>query len=284
MTVKTKVKSKKQKVKRQKTSNQQLEASNEKTMNKQELIDRLNSPDKILASDSVKFKEVVSKYPFFQSAQLLYLKSLSKSGDNSAFEKQLRLTAAQTVNRKMIFDLLKSKEYKQENYIEKPKIVAKVKPEPIAEKKNEQITETKKEEKKEPDKSKDLIEQVRKRLAEIEAEKIASSGKSKENQPIKSGKSVEVKSKEEIIDDFIKEEPRIKPRKDDFSEVEKIANQSNIDKGDFISETLAEIYAKQGNKEKSIEIYKKLSLKFPEKSSYFAAQIKKVKNQNKQNK
>ena len=287
-------------------------------MNKQEIIERIESPERVSISDGIKLKQIVTKYPFFHAAQLLYLKSLSKSSDNSTFENQLRLTAAQSINRKIIFELLKSQESKQETKIEKPKVTIKEGTKPTEGKKSELITETKKEEtkaidispepkpekvekaieketitetkkeeikvKKEPDKSKDLLEQVRKRLAEIEAEKKVSVSKSKENHIIKEEKSVEAKSKEEIIDDFIKEEPRIKPRNDDFSEAVRIANKSNEDNGDFISDTLAEIYVKQGNKEKGIEIYKKLSLKYPEKSSYFAAQIKKAENKLRNNK
>lgn len=44
-------------------------------------------------------------------------------------------------------------------------------------------------------------------------------------------------------------------------------------KEEWISESMAEVYMKQGKKEKAIEIYHKLSLQNPEKNAYFAAKI-----------
>jgi hypothetical protein len=84
-------------------------------------------------------------------------------------------------------------------------------------------------------------------------------------------------SKIEIIEKFILAEPRIVPKESDFTEAELLANRSNEDQLNFVSETLAEIYIAQGNKSKGIKIYEKLALKYPEKSAYFAALIENLK-------
>lgn len=47
---------------------------------------------------------------------------------------------------------------------------------------------------------------------------------------------------------------------------------------DFITETLAEIFVSKRNYEDAIKTYEKLCLKYPEKNSYFAARIEKLKN------
>jgi hypothetical protein len=84
----------------------------------------------------------------------------------------------------------------------------------------------------------------------------------------------------EIIDQFIKAQPSItaKPRTEsgntpsDLTEIKSGEFADNI-----ISETLVEILIRQGKKEKAIEVLKKLIWKFPQKKTYFAAQIEDLK-------
>lgn len=78
----------------------------------------------------------------------------------------------------------------------------------------------------------------------------------------------------EIIDKFIKEEPQIKPPAPNKIDTENKAKKSSEDHGEVVSETLAKIYVEQMLYHKALDVYKKLSLKFPEKSTYFASQIK----------
>ena len=59
--------------------------------------------------------------------------------------------------------------------------------------------------------------------------------------------------------------------------VEKMAEVSINDR-EVVTETMAEVWEKQGNVVKATEIYRKLSLLNPSKSSYFAAKIEQLKN------
>ncbi len=55
------------------------------------------------------------------------------------------------------------------------------------------------------------------------------------------------------------------------------ANKSVQQSDDILSETLAELLGKQGSRKKAIQMYKRLSLIFPKKSSFFAKKIAKLK-------
>ncbi|MBX2963186.1 MAG: hypothetical protein KF687_11790 [Cyclobacteriaceae bacterium] len=83
----------------------------------------------------------------------------------------------------------------------------------------------------------------------------------------------------EIIDQFIKTKPQLSPSTTPEDVGTDLA--SSLKSGEFgdhiVSETLAEILIRQGKKDKAIEVYKKLIWKFPQKKTYFAAQIENLK-------
>ena len=86
----------------------------------------------------------------------------------------------------------------------------------------------------------------------------------------------ELSSVDVLIDAFLESNPRIVPN-DKTYDVDLTESLHEIT--DLGTETLADIYAMQGHKNKAIKIYEQLFLKYPEKHIYFAAQIKRLKEE-----
>ena len=82
----------------------------------------------------------------------------------------------------------------------------------------------------------------------------------------------------DIIDSFLQKDVKVISEKSENIEYtpSNLARLSIVDDEDFITETLAKIYVDQGNLPKALTAYKKLLLKYPEKKTYFAAQIEKI--------
>ncbi len=87
----------------------------------------------------------------------------------------------------------------------------------------------------------------------------------------------------ELIDKFIAENPKITPKKASTIKNNPVTIRVAEPEG-LMTETLARIYVEQKNYKKAIQSYKILSLKYPEKSSFFANQIKAVEQLQEQNK
>lgn len=92
----------------------------------------------------------------------------------------------------------------------------------------------------------------------------------KEVQPIE-------KQKVDLIENFIKTEPKISKVKKEFYSPSKKAKESISTEGLIYSETLAEIFAMQGNFPKAITAYQQLMLTNPEKKIFFAKRIEELK-------
>ena len=86
----------------------------------------------------------------------------------------------------------------------------------------------------------------------------------------------------ELIEKFIAENPKINPITATSSKIN-IAEAQMIQPEALMTETLARIYVEQKNFKKAIQSYKILSLKYPEKSSFFANQIKAIEQLQEQN-
>ena len=82
------------------------------------------------------------------------------------------------------------------------------------------------------------------------------------------------------VEKFISKKPKLS-FKDIEQQIIQEKNESQEKNNELlVTETLAKLYVEQENYDKAIQTYKILILKFPEKNSYFASAIKKIKKLN----
>ena len=284
-------------------------------MNKETLLNYIDDPEKLNGDTLIELTELVSDFPYCQATRILLTLNLFKD-NHFRYDAELKKTAVYVTDRRTLkkhIDALsqqsevsvlpdedvetlqeetvfaereeikvKEEEVPVDETVEESKVIA---DEPGIEseertKEDKQIDRRDEAVRERPvDKHKETIDDlkriVKERLAQIEKDKL------REELPVKIKLPVDEevepdKSINELIDEFIKNEPRIsRPQASFFNPVD-AARESMVDEENIVSETLAMIYFDQGRFEKAIKIYRKLSLKYPEKSSYFAALIEKA--------
>lgn len=141
-----------------------------------------------------------------------------------------------------------------------------------------------KEETKEPVTFTDWLNKVKKEAPSIQKDtqpilkETVKEEEKTDKQPKIEKKCVDLEQKRQLIDKIIESDPgRIKVSTGKFFTPSTDAKQSLLENEHLVTETLAKIYALQGNISKAIRAYEILSLKFPQKSVYFASLIEKLK-------
>lgn len=245
-------------------------------MNSQQFSNYLSNPGLIDDEGLRMLEDLVAHHPYFQSGQLLLACNLYVK-ENQQYSLQLKKAAAYAGDRRNLRELIRQAKNQNDLLPVDPVMPPSQSPPieypeperpfthadsipfasiPIDSMPYERMTQE------------ELLAIVKQRLEEINA------GKNQE-QVISTEPDV-LPTKASLIERFIREEPRIsKPRASFFSASDS-AFHSNFDEEEIVSETLAELYAQQGNMQKAIHIYEKLSLINQEKSRYFAAQIEKL--------
>ncbi len=268
-------------------------------MNKNQFINYINNPEN-LDHQSVKLLEQLSEdFPFCQTSKILHVINLFNI-KHFLFDKKLNIAAVYASDRKRLKNHIDDITEREEQQKDLPDEYASKQ----AEKEPEKELKTKSAEKDDLeifdlnvseyaiDESLDISKEearirkmkkiIEKRLNEIEEEKkrrAQQKDKKNRKQGYEPKPSSNLNKHKDLIDEFIENEPSITPPKVSFYDPNESARKSIVDEENIVSETLAKIYHDQGHYEKAIKIYKLLGLKYPEKISYFAAQIEILKNE-----
>jgi len=272
------------------------------------------TPSAMNAESIKQLREVVARYPYFSIAQQMLAKNLKQENYIDQLDQQ-HLAAICTPNRKVFYNYMHdlkfevaaetSEETAQKTSAEKEdrtpvKIVANTVSEvdkAIPKKENIALSF--------PD---DLIPEpviyqlvtadlpdIQQKETEVISEQIekeqaeptelnfsqwleyTQSGKAKKQQEkpvkLKPNQGNKLKNDLQLIDSFLTERPK---KRAEFFDPKKVADKSMEQDFTVISETLANIYAQQEKYELAIQAYEALSLKYPEKSVYFAARLKEI--------
>ncbi|MBW8199829.1 hypothetical protein [Flagellimonas abyssi] len=296
-------------------------------MNISDFIHILQNSNTILSPKQTReLEDIIEEYPYFQAARALHLKGL-KNLDSYKYNNALKVTAAHTADRDVLFDYITSKEFFQNNIADaiagrgskledQEAISEEIEPNPntasmLSESSepalpqnlndaeqilNPKLFESRKPEVKlkkieEPKKEDDTNLNLGKPIPFTKKEKHSFTEwlqlTSTHDEPVEkqntngdqgSGnvlEELERKKKFELLDKFIENNPKIVPK--ESNPKVNIKESTKIDQNELMTETLAKVYLEQKKYKKAIQAFKILSLKYPEKSGFFADQIQAVK-------
>ncbi|MER3319922.1 MAG: hypothetical protein RIB79_16630 [Allomuricauda sp.] len=296
-------------------------------MNVSDFIHILQNSNTILSPKQTReLEDIIEEYPYFQAARALHLKGL-KNLDSYKYNNALKVTAAHTSDRDVLFDYITSKEFIQNNIADtiagrgskledQEAVSEEIQPNPntasmLSESNEpalpqnlndaEQILDPKLFESRAPEKQVEKIEEPKKeldtylnlgkpipftkkekhsftewlQLTSTSEEPSEEQENNADHQEENVMDELERKKKFELLDKFIENNPKIVPK--ESNPKVNIKESTKINQNELMTETLAKVYLEQKKYKKAIQAFKILSLKYPEKSGFFADQIQAVK-------
>ncbi|AWA28811.1 hypothetical protein HYN48_01185 [Flavobacterium magnum] len=257
----------------------------------------LNKPDAVNDRHTFALERIIHEFPYLQSARALHLKGLYNQ-DSFRYNQQLKVTAAYTTDRSVLFDFITSGDFKtlqQQFFAEKEAMIREItvnesewvrwetELEAAIDPLERSILHSIKEASPETSQTSPTVEEKLQigRPLDFSGEKhsfsewlqLASVKPIERETPhITQDDNEEKKKKLALIDRFIEANPKIAPVRN--SEPITLATaRGTEDTGSLMTETLAKVYLEQKKYNKAIQAYEILILKYPEKSSLFADRI-----------
>ena len=255
----------------------------------------LNKPDAINDRYAATLDNVLSAFPYFQSARVLKLKHLYNQ-DSFNYNYALKVSAAFTTDRSILFDFITSDSFVSvqkglyEKKLEELMSMSVIGSEHIVVEANQPVVDALEQ---------SILTSIKNATTteEQKAEEKLAVGKPLEfsknekhsfqewlqlsrlkpiiREEIKSSIDEDKKKKLDLIDKFIENNPKITPiAKDATVPVIEVISE---DTSHLMTETLARVYLEQKKYSKAIQAYEILILKYPEKSSFFADRILDIK-------
>ncbi len=257
-------------------------------MNREDVITFINEPGRLDQSTLTDVGDLMESFPYFQTAHLLKVKNLHNI-NSLEFNNALRYSSAFIGDRAILYHLIHNEIVDEKEPVDQ-----------VGAAEEDQLNSTEINTAKtvrEQEKSADFSEEEQ--VGSTEGQPAQKDqAPEPEDQPLAALKpetdstihtftgwfdhlpdstvatSAQAGSENDLIDNFIRNQPRIERNQEELPEQQDISEAYVQSSDQFMTETLAKIYVDQGKAAKAIHIYEKLSLKYPEKSSYFASQIR----------
>ncbi len=227
------------------------------------LTDYIRRPEAMDSQSISNLQELVRRYPYYHTARILLLQALFKQ-HSPAFDKELKKSSSLIPNRTTLFNQIERRNYLADE---------------------ERRKHNSDDEEQKADKTDEVIDTFlsNSQQTSTPSRKVAVDATQDyisylmQTNPDEEEILADETGDLEVIHNFLKNKNKrfvIRDDADVNSDESQPEDEQKAHNNEILTETLAQIYIKQGKFEKAIEIIGRLSLIYPKKNRYFADQIR----------